>query len=649
MAIAYQGGGTTTTKKLSIKDYQTRLNQLGFNVGTADGIFGAKTRAGLTAFQKAAGITADGIYGSQTAGAMLTYKPPTIAFDPENNPPPRIVTPQPIIPIATTNTLNKSATMMQQATLPIIPPTPLPIVKPATIAFDPENNPPPRPISTTNISANGNVVGGGGVTIPQQPQPINTVLDTIQRGGMVLDASGAPISQPLVQQQLGYQQYAQNEANKTNEMYTYGTQPTIAFDPENNPPPRDVVTPSATNQSGSGGVTQERNIGGTATGITGTQTGVVAKNATTGGATGKQGAGTGYIKISPPKPISGGGGGSTSTGMTTTTTTGGGSAIVPIVTPEQEQSLGTLTGLAESANTLFEKMNNLTADWNAETDPDYQHDVAVLENQVTQMMVARGGLYSSVARAKLGGKVIELELGYRKQAYDKFITERNWLFQQLQFVTQRQDAEFSKVMTLKNYDLAVQKTVFDQNMATAQFNADQKYKSATLAIQRSNAASSAANANANRELAAAAKQQKDFQSQIRIQGTFWNTADANYDKYKDEWKKDGTAYGAVAQYFGVAGGASYWDSNSINAIYNTRQSLDAQQQGLKNAAIQYNYADEALWAAAGFPIAQEEVVRNKIGSTSTDTYSYDKAGNILLDSNGNPKVTGQVTQDIFDR
>jgi peptidoglycan hydrolase-like protein with peptidoglycan-binding domain len=49
-----------------VRALQNRLNQLGFNAGTADGAFGPKTEAAVKAFQRAKGLTADGIVGPKT-------------------------------------------------------------------------------------------------------------------------------------------------------------------------------------------------------------------------------------------------------------------------------------------------------------------------------------------------------------------------------------------------------------------------------------------------------------------------------------------------------------------------------------------------------------------------------------------------------
>lgn len=54
-----------------VKALQILLNGMGFNCGTADGIFGAKTLAAVKKFQKKAGLSADGIVGTLTWSKLL--------------------------------------------------------------------------------------------------------------------------------------------------------------------------------------------------------------------------------------------------------------------------------------------------------------------------------------------------------------------------------------------------------------------------------------------------------------------------------------------------------------------------------------------------------------------------------------------------
>lgn len=59
----------------AVKTLQTKLNELGYNCGTPDGIYGTGTKNAVIAFQKANGLTADGIAGSQTQVKLLNAKP----------------------------------------------------------------------------------------------------------------------------------------------------------------------------------------------------------------------------------------------------------------------------------------------------------------------------------------------------------------------------------------------------------------------------------------------------------------------------------------------------------------------------------------------------------------------------------------------
>lgn len=65
-ATSYKQGSTGTV----VKTIQTKLKNWGYYTGSVDGIFGAKTKAAVVAFQKKNGLVADGIVGAKTAAAM---------------------------------------------------------------------------------------------------------------------------------------------------------------------------------------------------------------------------------------------------------------------------------------------------------------------------------------------------------------------------------------------------------------------------------------------------------------------------------------------------------------------------------------------------------------------------------------------------
>ena len=71
----------------AVAAWQSFLNTQGFDVGTADGIFGANTDAATRAFQSAHGLTADGIAGPATfaKAAALGYRSGSSTFPPQGD------------------------------------------------------------------------------------------------------------------------------------------------------------------------------------------------------------------------------------------------------------------------------------------------------------------------------------------------------------------------------------------------------------------------------------------------------------------------------------------------------------------------------------------------------------------------------------
>lgn len=54
----------------NVRELQLALNDLGYNAGEADGVFGQSTQNAVIAFQTDAGLSADGVVGPQTAAAI---------------------------------------------------------------------------------------------------------------------------------------------------------------------------------------------------------------------------------------------------------------------------------------------------------------------------------------------------------------------------------------------------------------------------------------------------------------------------------------------------------------------------------------------------------------------------------------------------
>lgn len=61
---------TTSANKEDVKKIQEKLNELGYDCGTADGVAGKKTKAAIKKFQEDNGLAADGVVGAKTKEAM---------------------------------------------------------------------------------------------------------------------------------------------------------------------------------------------------------------------------------------------------------------------------------------------------------------------------------------------------------------------------------------------------------------------------------------------------------------------------------------------------------------------------------------------------------------------------------------------------
>lgn len=64
------GVATKGALRTIVGELQRRLNALGYNAGTADGVYGSATEAAVRRFQKAKGLSADGIAGTATRKAL---------------------------------------------------------------------------------------------------------------------------------------------------------------------------------------------------------------------------------------------------------------------------------------------------------------------------------------------------------------------------------------------------------------------------------------------------------------------------------------------------------------------------------------------------------------------------------------------------
>lgn len=544
MAIASESTGSSSTiataptlfrigsRGNEVAIYQKRLNELGYNVGATDGIYGKNTAAQVTAFQRANGLTADGILGAQTIAAMINknttgetaqaqaVQQATIANNSAMSgsyPAQGAINPE----LATGTPSYQQMTPAQSAQ--ITPPSGQQLGADAMRMANPELN--------AMYATNPNTVNeiAGQMATPQSNLPSNPPIQTgssalgVAGGGNL--PSGQATSQTPVQtvnyKGLGHSLDTPNE-------------------------PTSTVPVTGTRNSGLGG-------------SSGSGLAITSAPVTTIGATSANGEAT--------------------------------------MSPELAQSIATGTSLVNQANELYTELNTMSPEWNSDEDKDYQRDAVKLENKVAQMMVARGGLYSSVARAALSSSMIDLELGYRKQAYERFITNRDFVFKQLQFVSSRIDAEFDKAMSVKNYELAVQKEQFNQKMQIAEFKAAQAARAASQRIQQAQLKASQDRAAAEQQLAFASQQQQATYNGLKQDQATLKIQQAQLDQYKTQYANSNYLSNEAAAYLGVDSNEGFM--GSMQALAKAQYAIDTKYADLQSRTLSFGDSQTTLEIYSG--------------------------------------------------
>jgi len=231
----------------------------------------------------------------------------------------------------------------------------------------------------------------------------------------------------------------------------------------------------------------------------------------------------------------------------------------------------------------FDKAVNTEFSYNPAEDNEYRLAASQLEQQVTDMMVGRGGLYSSVAQSALQSRLMSLQVEYQKIAYDKFKEERDFNMQLASFVADREDKEWDKNFKMAQFKAELEQQKFDNNI-----------KSAQLRMQQ-------ASANASRQLAQARAKQAEQQTALAFE-----QADLQKDYYTavqliDKWKNQngGVADYEIASFFGnVRPGDSYMQKGVIAST--TLNLLENRAQALANEAKANNDIDSYLNIINGF-------------------------------------------------
>lgn len=291
----------------------------------------------------------------------------------------------------------------------------------------------------------------------------------------------------------------------------------------------------------------------------------------------------------------------TGTGGTGTSTSGGGGTGVV--------SGGTATAPTVQATQpwkeYFDKANNTTFSYDPSTDNEYKLASAQVEQQVTDMMIGRGGLYSSVAQSALTSKLMELQVSYQKQAYDKFLADRDYNMKIASFMADRSDTEF------------------EQNLSLSKFKADLEQQKFQNSVTSANLRISQANAAYNKQVAQAKQQQASAQTALNMQTAEYMASSKEFEYMQNKWREEGAADYEIASYFNVPIGAdvsSQFGNRITQALYN----LDSKASALAQQAKSIGDADTYLQALTGFQtetVADPKAIEQQYASAYAQEYN----------------------------
>jgi len=334
----------------------------------------------------------------------------------------------------------------------------------------------------------------------------------------------------------------------------------------------------------------------------------------------------------------------------------------------------------DQQNQYMDKLNTMQFEYNAATDPDYILASKNMEQQVTDMMVGRGMLYSSVAQSALQSGLTALMAQYRQQAYDMFVQDRDFTLKMAQQLYDRQDTEFNKALSLYSaqtdrentawnqnmqmsefefnkqkeaynqamdiakFEFTQKQSEFEQQLATAKFQADRQDTANQLALQKQQLAISQANAAYNRQLSEAKQKQAAAQTELSMMEADYVAANREWEYMQNKWREDGAADYEVANYFNVPIGADV-SSQYGNRIYQSLYNLESQAQTVAAYAKQIGDAESYLDIISGF----KDSTASAPTAADYDTAYSTAYSNIVASVNSGTKASALLADLAADR
>jgi hypothetical protein len=197
----------------------------------------------------------------------------------------------------------------------------------------------------------------------------------------------------------------------------------------------------------------------------------------------------------------------------------------------------------------MDELKNSKFEYKPMEDSEYIKESEDLATQISNMMVGRGGLYSSVASSALQSGLINLQLNKTKQKYEEYRADRDFKFQMAQAERQANTDAFNKIMAIKGS----QADEYKFNAQMKQQELENQYKALEFKMQQEqiayNKMVTERNYRAQQAQNATENNAKKAVIELTQRYQVWDNNYKKFDKLSKQWATTNEATKEISDYF----------------------------------------------------------------------------------------------------
>lgn len=309
----------------------------------------------------------------------------------------------------------------------------------------------------------------------------------------------------------------------------------------------------------------------------------------------------------------------TSTPTTTAPTT----PTQPTAPTGEGSSADLINNAIANVNAQMETIANTVFDYNPLADQSYLRDAANLENQIVQMMVGRGGMYSSVTQNAISSQMMSLQVDYLEQKRAEYIEDRNFKMSMAQ-------QNFENAMSVASAKNTQEQQALEQAWRELEFKVEQEDRAYQRQQDAQANALALAKFNFDKEMQAAEMNAASNIQSVEAQYAIYQDVYTEFYKQKARWESLQWADSAIVQAYANIGVDLDLNSNlsfAFEANSDAIANLDYMQSNLKNNAVQAGNTADILTAlrdlnASSSTIGKTETDVTKTWNATTQEWEY---------------------------